>query len=446
MEGSLNKLTLVGIDQATLTQCQEWLGSYEHISSNQEFEVFLDRPAPQGRTIFCGSAIAELPSYELAQTLRNCFLDARLIFLTSSIQKLNRASLKKNGFNEVVVLPFDLSVLKDEIHRAREALSGQQVVVYKAVKLIDMDASQPLDFDIATYMPLNRKYIKLVGKGSALSPEKMDKLKSKSVSSLYIDSKEMKQFYTYCSKRLANLTDPSSNLSQTERSHRLQSSVRDLFHAIFEENDSSKGFDYGKQILDQSKEVVNQYVMAKLSVDLHAQIGLVIDGAKDSYQHASAVSSLACLFSMALGIGKPEDLAIAGLFHDLGLTGVHGDLTEEEIEKLSPAERDNYYNHPLMSLFMLREKRITVEPHVALMIEHHHERHDGKGFPKKMNSRKISLEAQLLSFVDQFERLTRIQEGQKRMGPQDAIQKIIDSNSVSAEITYKARQFFPKAA
>ena len=44
-----------------------------------------------------------------------------------------------------------------------------------------------------------------------------------------------------------------------------------------------------------------------------------MDDGSRAYTHVGNVATLGTLFSMPTGVGRPEDLAVAGLLYDIGL-------------------------------------------------------------------------------------------------------------------------------
>jgi putative nucleotidyltransferase with HDIG domain len=263
-----------------------------------------------------------------------------------------------------------------------------------------------------------------------------------SQTAVFVDAKQIDKFYEYSAEKLARLsTQGIPGVSETERAERLKQNVQQLFHNVLDAS-ANADFDTGKDLLEQSNKVVQKFVESKTKINIIDQIKNVLNNGSDSYSHAQAVSTLACLLSMALEIGQPEDLAIAGLFHDIG----HSNLTQEidpfNYQSLPQEELEKFKKHPLSAVVILKEKRITLTPKIAEIIEKHHERMDGKGFPAQLPPHKIPMEAQLLSFANHFEYLMRQRAGQKAMSPLEAVDKIAESAGLSHELIAKVRKFF----
>ncbi|MBX9766543.1 MAG: HD domain-containing protein [Bdellovibrionales bacterium] len=128
--------------------------------------------------------------------------------------------------------------------------------------------------------------------------------------------------------------------------------------------------------------------------------------------------------SMALGIGKPEDLALAGLFHDLGMAMVPAAIQDKSPQEWTPEEKMIYERHPEFSVKLIQDRKIIVSEDVYRIILQHHERSGGRGFPLKISEPKLKLDAQLLAIADEFDKLTQFQEGKATLSPERAIEKI----------------------
>lgn len=97
----------------------------------------------------------------------------------------------------------------------------------------------------------------------------------------------------------------------------------------------------------------------------------------------------------ALGVGFfLHDLGKAGI--DAGIVNKSGNLTDEETTIMK--------RHPGMGFKLLHEtKQITEESRIIVL--QHHERHDGKGYPKGLRDPEIHLYGRICSVADVFDSL-----------------------------------------
>ena len=440
-------LLTIGLDRQVLTWLREELSTVniEALSTAQAFEEVLELEDVDNyiNFVITGPFVQQIDGDELAQGIRLTFPQCRLLMIATSRVDLEINSLKKNGASEVYIYPGDKGLLDVELDKIVASLGKDPGLTrYRPVQLIDIAAGDELPFDMSVFLPLNNKYVNMVKAGSEVREKQFNKLTEKSVGQVYINSQEMDQFYNYCAEKLADAADPNSAIPETERMAQLQTTTRDLFTSIFDTTESAD-CSVGQQIMDQSQKIVDKYLEKKTGNSFHEQIAGLLGKTTDTYSHASNVSALACLLSMATGVGKPEDLAIAGLFHDMALVDFpipEHEPTPEFIEKLDDQNKKIYMEHPLNAVRVLKTKRMAVTETVAKIIEQHHERADGKGFPKQLNSAKISMEAQLLAIADQVDYLAQRKASRKRYNLQEAIEHLADSGAYSFELIGKIKK------
>jgi HD-GYP domain-containing protein (c-di-GMP phosphodiesterase class II) len=206
----------------------------------------------------------------------------------------------------------------------------------------------------------------------------------------------------------------------------MQTAVRDLISGMFNDNTSQASTSHGKGLATDCQEIVKAYVVSdtKQSGHWYEKILSVTGGGGNTYSHASNVATIAALFSMGTGVGKPEEPAMAGILHDIGITDLPAEIQLKPKENLTPEELKVYQTHVELSMKIIRDRKLIVPEIILKMIEMHHERLDGSGYPRAVTGKKFIPEAQLLALADQFDHLTAVKEGQPTLTPQQAIQKL----------------------
>lgn len=124
-----------------------------------------------------------------------------------------------------------------------------------------------------------------------------------------------------------------------------------------------------------------------------------------TFDHSERVSKYAQLMGEELGLSQEEVevLAEAGLLHDLGKVGMVDDVLYKN-GALNPKERKHAQEHAevgsmLLSKFPLFEKG-------SLLVRHHHERYDGKGYPEGLAGEQIPLGSRIISVADAYQAMT----------------------------------------
>ncbi len=151
---------------------------------------------------------------------------------------------------------------------------------------------------------------------------------------------------------------------------------------------------------------------------------MVVD-ARDLYTrgHSDRVSFYAVKIAQALGKDEAyvERIRVAGLFHDIGKIAVPDGILLKE-GSLSEAEYAVIKTHAEHGIRILSGIKIFDEllPAVAA----HHERIDGKGYPKGLFEKEIPEEARIISIADAFDAMTSHRRYRENMTLEQAMQQL----------------------
>lgn len=173
-----------------------------------------------------------------------------------------------------------------------------------------------------------------------------------------------------------------------------------------------------------SQPVYHRY--SQVSKDL-ANLAITIEQ-KDGYtsDHCSRISKLSMLVGEQLALDSQQLLRLnmASFFHDVGKVKIpldillkQGELTEEEWKIMR--------KHAIYGRKLLEETKLPLLKNVGEIVEQHHERFDGKGYPYGITSDDIKIEASIISVVDSFDAMTTDRPYQKAKSKEEAISEII---------------------
>ncbi|WP_233151862.1 HD domain-containing phosphohydrolase [Pelomonas sp. KK5] len=121
--------------------------------------------------------------------------------------------------------------------------------------------------------------------------------------------------------------------------------------------------------------------------------------------HARRVADVARRTAQQMGLPeeKQREVFVAGLLHDIGQIGLNDTVLGKPMPKLNGEELAAYRRHPTMgeqALLALDDMHA-----VSILIRHHHERHDGQGFPDKLAGDALPLGAAILAVADAYDDL-----------------------------------------
>jgi putative nucleotidyltransferase with HDIG domain len=148
---------------------------------------------------------------------------------------------------------------------------------------------------------------------------------------------------------------------------------------------------------------------------------------KDGYtsDHCERIKKLAMLVGEELKL-QAYDMFILNLsafFHDIGKTRVPEEILNKP-NKLSNEEFEVMKLHTTYGKLLLHETGLPDLRIVGDVIEQHHERFDGKGYPLGLKEHEISLLASIITVVDSFDAMTVDRVYQKGRPFEEALQEI----------------------
>lgn len=157
---------------------------------------------------------------------------------------------------------------------------------------------------------------------------------------------------------------------------------------------------------------------------------------KREEQHSHRVSALCVSLGQALGLGSEEiaELKTVGLLHDIGKIAIDENILNKP-GKLTELEWEVIKRHSEIGYRILG----TVS-HMSEMAEYvlaHHERWDGKGYPKGLKGEKIPLNSRIICIADTYDAMTSERSYRSAMTEENAIKEILNNAGT---------QFDPKLA
>ena len=125
-----------------------------------------------------------------------------------------------------------------------------------------------------------------------------------------------------------------------------------------------------------------------------------------SYSHSVDASVLAIMFGRHLGLteGELNKLALGVLLLDVGKLKLPPALLDK-VGKLHHVEVRLLKQHVDYSIEVLSETQ-GIDPEVLSIVAYHHERVDGKGYPKGMKGTEIPVYARIAAIVDFYDAYT----------------------------------------
>jgi len=146
-------------------------------------------------------------------------------------------------------------------------------------------------------------------------------------------------------------------------------------------------------------------------------------GARDAYTRGHAVRVGEYARRLALRLGLPplevEQIRVAGILHDVGKIGLSDRVFSALDVKASEELRQEIHTHPAVGVQILDGLEF-LSPALTYVL-YHHERLDGRGYPKGIAGPEIPLGAQIISVADTYDAITTDRPYKKGKSPAEAI-------------------------
>ena len=158
--------------------------------------------------------------------------------------------------------------------------------------------------------------------------------------------------------------------------------------------------------------------------------------AKDHYtfQHSKNVAYYAAALAKAAGMEKDliEIVKEAGLLHDIGKIGIREDILNKP-GKLTLDEYEIMKSHVENAVNIIRY--LPSLDYVIPTVLSHHERYDGRGYPRRLVGEEIPVMGRILCIADSFDAMTSVRSYKDALSAEDAV------NALQEEA---GKQFDPK--
>jgi putative nucleotidyltransferase with HDIG domain len=145
--------------------------------------------------------------------------------------------------------------------------------------------------------------------------------------------------------------------------------------------------------------------------------------ARDTYTegHAARVGSLTGRIALCMEMSEEdaESIRLAGILHDIGKIGFP-DLLFQAHEGQNPPELvKKITKHPAAGAEILKD--LDFLGNCIELVHSHHERLDGKGYPRRLKADDISVGARIIAVADSYDAMTTDRPYQKALSPESAI-------------------------
>src|SRR5579864_9159305 len=159
--------------------------------------------------------------------------------------------------------------------------------------------------------------------------------------------------------------------------------------------------------------------------------------------HSTRLAEWALHVAGELGLDESclADIEVAALLHDIGKVGIP-DAVLNKPSRLTPEEYDQMKKHPEYGWIVLRQ--VPGFERVSLLILHHHERFDGKGYPGGLKGEEIPIGSRIVAVIDAFDAMVSSRPYREGLPFEEAERRLIEASGTQFDPAVVER-FLPLA-
>jgi HD-GYP domain-containing protein (c-di-GMP phosphodiesterase class II) len=159
--------------------------------------------------------------------------------------------------------------------------------------------------------------------------------------------------------------------------------------------------------------------------------------------HSTRLAEWALHVAGELGLPEKmlEDIETAALLHDIGKIGIPDAILNKPC-RLSDEEYDWMKKHPEYGWAVLRE--IPGMDRASLLVLHHHESFDGKGYPGGLQGEEIPIGSRIVSVIDAFDAMVSSRPYRRGLPLEEAERRLLAASGTQFDPIVIAR-FLPLA-
>jgi diguanylate cyclase len=153
--------------------------------------------------------------------------------------------------------------------------------------------------------------------------------------------------------------------------------------------------------------------------------------------HSHRVSALCEAIGKQMGFDNTgiSQLRTAGLMHDIGKVGIDESILSG-LKPLNKQEWKDIQKHPEVGYRILNS--VNELSDIASFVLEHHERWDGRGYPKGLSNDMISLQARIIAVADAYDAMTSARTYKKTFSREGALKEIQHNASFQFDPTVVA--------
>lgn len=241
--------------------------------------------------------------------------------------------------------------------------------------------------DILAKDVLLEDYTVLLGKGTVIKEDYINKLRDLSIVTVYIE--DNKEHPTRIS--LEEIT-----ILKDDVEAQIKNKVKDILELhVYQQTEGLQ------EIAETAQNVISDILEEDAVVE---RVYDIKERSADIYEHSLTICTIATLVALKLGLSEKEvyDISVSSLLHDLGLRYLVVRYEDQDINLLPVKEQDEYKKHGIYGYTAVKNET-WISDAAKDIILNHHEHKDGSGYA--LGTDIVSRPCQIVGVCDEFDEL-----------------------------------------
>lgn len=282
------------------------------------------------------------------------------------------------------------------------------------------------DGDIIANDVLLEDYTVVLGKGTVIKEQYIDKLRDLGIFTVYIEEKaeeKPKAPAKYKKPEGKQETPPKAKIEEGKPKKAEEKKPDNRRPKLSMETVTVLRDDVEKEIKNNIRDILELHVYQKTKGlkkiaetaqniiedileedEVIEKVYDVKERSADIYEHSLQVCTIATLIALKLGLneGQVYDISVSSLIHDLGLRYLVVRYEDQDINLLPAKDQEEYKKHPIYGYTAIKNED-WLSNQAKDIVLNHHERKDCSGYP--LGTDLISRMTQIIGVCDEFDEL-----------------------------------------
>jgi HD-GYP domain-containing protein (c-di-GMP phosphodiesterase class II) len=281
------------------------------------------------------------------------------------------------------------------------------------------DSGALFELYLALPGPGGLRFMLYKASGLEFTDKKRKELIENGVSTLYVQGDDAGEYYEYVDRTVGQLL-ASEKVPPKEKTRVLYETTQSIVKSTYDQPGSPLLLSANRSMVTHTvTTITSEPAMLRTMVEMFAMDYSL-------YTHAVHVSVLGTALAIETGSFVPtqiHELALGYLLHDIGKSRVPADILKKP-GTLTTHELRQMQKHPELGAGLM-QLHTSITPSAVNVIRDHHERMNGRGYPRHLDARFISLETRICSVADVYDALTSTRVYKPAMSGYEALKMIL---------------------